>query len=116
MPRKRAAGGVRLTLADLSFNERFAFIGSWWRPGSARRGVADTRWRSWREYFDAYAAVRSALLAGRTDYWPPFAELAWPLFQADAARFDPDAASELYDAGRTAYATRAPSGGRKAVV
>jgi hypothetical protein len=102
MPTRRTYRPV-LALADLTFQEKFALVASWWRPGSRIRGAADARWRSWPEYFETYAAVRAELLAERHHYWPPFAELAWPLFQQAPDRFDPDAAGETYHAARDAY-------------
>ena len=95
-------GCATLRVADLSFMEKFALLGSWWRPGSECRGVADTRWQSWAEYFRDYAAVREELLARHSHPWPPFAEVGWAEFLAAPDLFDPDEASALYHDARRA--------------
>lgn len=109
MPIKRARPAA-VALAELTFQERFAFVGCWWRPGASIRGAADMRCRTWREYFDLYLAVRSELLAARKYHVPPFAELALPMFEADPEHFDPDAAGAAYDRARTAYINRTRAG------
>jgi len=115
MPVKRSASRATLRLADLTFHEKFAILSSWWRAGTTVGGAKDFRFKTWPEFFATYALVRDELRAVRPSYWPPWAEVARPIFQADPARFDPDAASEAYDAARTAGAIRAQSGGKVAV-
>ena len=95
MPKKRTAGGVRLRLADLTFNEWFALISSWWRPGCGRSGL---RFTTWGEYFDVYEAVRAEILPSRK--WLPFAEHALPVFRAGG---DPLSVRAAYDKGFRQY-------------
>lgn len=94
MPRKRT--GPVLALSDLSFDERFALISSWWAPGI--RGHDDLRFHTWQQYFDVFESVRDELLPLRE--WPCFASLALPIFRAGG---DPATARATHDAAFRRY-------------
>jgi hypothetical protein len=95
MPIRRAGGASRLRLHDLTFDERFALISSWWHPGHTRPGL---RFTTWAEYFAVYEQVRAELLPGRR--WLPFAECALPIFKAGG---DPLSAIAAHDEAYQRY-------------
>jgi hypothetical protein len=95
MPIRRAGGASRLRLHDLSFDEKFALISPVWRPGCDR---PSPRFSTWPEYFQVYESVRAELLPHRR--WPPFAEVARPVFRAGG---DPLSAIPAHDQGYQHY-------------
>src|SRR4051812_21737908 len=97
MPVKRPVQAMRpaMRLSDLTFQEKFALMCSWWEPGTTIRAAQNLRFTTWAEYFAVYEQVRAEMLAETHRRWPPFAELALPLFQRGA---DLGAASTAYDA------------------
>ena len=97
----RRAGASKLRLHDLSFDERFALISPVWHPGCRRQCP---HFSTWAEYFAVYESVRVELLPTRK--WPPFAEIALPVFRAGK---DPLSATDAHDQAFQRYLqTRSP--------
>ena len=105
MPIKRSALRATLRLADLKFGEKFAVFSSWWRPGSTVGGARDFRFKTWPEFFAVFELLREELRTGRPSHWPPWAEIAWPIFQADPAHFEANAVTAAFDAARDTAST-----------
>lgn len=97
--RRRHRITPRLALNDLTFPELFQLLAGW-RPGQDR---PSRHWTTWPEYFEAYEAVREALLnRDRHRRWLPFAEYARAAWR-DGDRDPYESGREQYEAAQEQY-------------
>jgi hypothetical protein len=101
MPTMKASS-PSVTVADLSLAEKMGLVVGWLPPGGSEPGGSEPRprswntcrWRSWREYLDAFAAVEAEL-------YERFAHARRPIFAERARAYRERFGAEALD--RAAY-------------
>jgi hypothetical protein len=102
--RRRLSTRPDLTLKSLAFAEWFSFVRGWAPPPSDE--AKGTRWRTWREFFRDYDAVREEFLEQRAQQRPGAPSFAEFLWQAPRTSRGREAAIDRYQLARDAAQAR----------